>query len=127
MKERAHSIYHATTNKHFLHEHVWNVLKNELKWIGINRCYISSKITKNTESGTYTSSSNVDLNTPVDLTTGGDNEDEESHCIGQKAAKAKAKGKRKNNEKPLMKMEKLEFFWRTCTNKITEIFKQYQN
>ena len=32
IKQHARELFHQNNNKYFLHEHVWVLLKNDLKW-----------------------------------------------------------------------------------------------
>ena len=79
--------------KHFQHEHVWVMVKDDPKWQMVTPMPKSSKRTKNNESGAYTSSSNADTSVGID-------EDEaEVRPTDQKAAKEKSESKRKGKEK----------------------------
>ena len=72
VKERDQEIYYQNRKKHFNHEHVWLMVKNDPKWKANYSLPRSSKKSKTSESRAYTSSSNTDI--PVDLDW---NEDEE--------------------------------------------------
>ena len=116
VKECAREIYYQNRKKHFNHEHVWLMVKNDPKWKANYSLPRSSKRSKTSESGAYTSSLNMDI--PVDLDW---NEDEE-RPIGQKAAKAKAKSKRKGKEKDTEKMtnEEWQEAWMNYNKKLEE-------
>ncbi|XP_027174774.1 glutathione S-transferase T3-like [Coffea eugenioides] len=87
IKQHARELFHQNKNKHFLHEHVWVLLKNDPKWKANTPMQRSSKKVRTDESRAYTSSSNADSSFDID-----DSEVREVHPLGQKTAK---KGKRK--------------------------------
>ncbi|XP_027108946.1 glutathione S-transferase T3-like [Coffea arabica] len=94
IKQYARELFHQNKNKHFLHEHVWVLLKNDPKWKANTPMQRSSKKVRIDESGAYTSSSNADSSFDID-----DSEVREVRPLGQKTAKkGKRKGKSKKNE-----------------------------
>ncbi|XP_039141194.1 glutathione S-transferase T3 [Dioscorea cayenensis subsp. rotundata] len=87
LKEHARTLYYQNRKKHFIHKHVWVMLKDDPKWKPNTPLARSSKKLKINESGAYTSSSHAD--TSIDV----DDSEVEVRLIGQKATKAKRKGK----------------------------------
>uniref|UniRef100_A0A7N0UHS3 Myb-like domain-containing protein n=1 Tax=Kalanchoe fedtschenkoi TaxID=63787 RepID=A0A7N0UHS3_KALFE len=78
----------AHKKKEFPYMHIWEMVKDELKWAAQIEAQNASKKAKTSESGAYTSSSNCD----ADEYSYGGNESE-SRPIGQKAATRKVKEK----------------------------------
>ena len=89
IKQHARELYYQSRGKHFTHEHVWVMVKDDPKWQPVIPISRSTKRTKNTESGAYTSSSNANTSEDVEV------DEVEVRPIGQKAAKDKAKRKGK--------------------------------
>uniref|UniRef100_A0A7N0UWM9 No apical meristem-associated C-terminal domain-containing protein n=1 Tax=Kalanchoe fedtschenkoi TaxID=63787 RepID=A0A7N0UWM9_KALFE len=79
----------AHKKKEFPYMHIWEMVKDEPKWVAQIEAQNASKKAKTSESGAYTSSSNCD----ADEYSYGGNESE-SRPIGQKAAKRKEKRKK---------------------------------
>jgi hypothetical protein len=94
----AYAFYCREGNGPFNHEFAWRLLKVELKWMGTS-IGCSSKRTKISESGAYSSSSNSE--TPSSYECNPEKSLME-RPIGQKAAKRKAKANSDANatEKP---------------------------
>ena len=74
MKKHAHELYFQNRRKYFTYEHVWTLLKDELKWRMNYSLTCSSKRTKNNESGARTSS---------DTNVEADPDDDEVCLMGQ--------------------------------------------
>ncbi|XP_042380437.1 uncharacterized protein LOC121972884 [Zingiber officinale] len=72
-------------NKPFKYEHVWRILKEQVKWAPQSEGHHVRKKARTSESRTHTSSSNPDASADADDC------EAHKHPIGQKAAKKKGK------------------------------------
>ncbi|CAJ2651620.1 unnamed protein product [Trifolium pratense] len=101
----AKQIYYQDEHEKFIFEDAWRLLKNEDKWLG-GETEPSTKRTKNSASGAYSSSSNPQ--TPTSSEYNPPSPTSLRRPMGQKAAKRKEKEKLVEKSMPLEKIDDLQ-------------------
>ncbi|CAK8577424.1 unnamed protein product [Lathyrus sativus] len=102
--EEARKIFFQVHHQRFTIEHAWRLLKDEPKWKG-QEMDNSSKRSKISSTGTYSSSSNPE--NPIDYSEY-NNATQTDRPAGQKAAKRKGKGKASPSITPIVDLTDIE-------------------
>ncbi|PNX54585.1 glutathione S-transferase t2-like protein [Trifolium pratense] len=102
--DEARKLFAQVHHQRFTMEHAWRLLKDEPKWKG-QEMNNSSKRSKTSSTGTYSSTSNPE--NPIDCSEY-NSATQTDRPLGQKAAKRKGKGKETSSTTPIVDLTGME-------------------